>query len=91
MPYRKSINPKSWGPPAWSFLDSVVAGYPMSAKVPEQLAVANFMYSLEKTLPCERCRGNYKQFIDTNPPELHVAGKKSLGVWFKALKKHINQ
>jgi len=84
--YRKNINPRSWGPPAWSFLDSVVAGYPKAAKPSEGLAAANLMYALRETLPCKRCRRNFKRYIETYPPEEYVSGRKDLGLWLEALK-----
>lgn len=89
--YRDNLNPKAWGPPAWKFLDFVIAGYPEQAMMAEQVNMATFLQSLGDVLPCGTCRRNYEEFLVVSPPELYVSGKEKLFTWVYSLKKSIKK
>lgn len=84
---RKNFNPKLWGPPAWTFLDTVVKGYPSVAGQHDRKIMANFLMGLGNALPCHKCRLNYMAFIKEYPPIHNVSSRRALKRWFDTYKK----
>lgn len=84
---REDVNPKSWGPVAWAFLDSVVLSYPILASYKDQIWMIDFMNSLSDALPCETCRTNFKIFMNQNPIRLNVMSRDAVKKWLEAYKK----
>ena len=84
---RKNYNPKVWGPPAWKFLDKIAMGYPVKPTHHDQMQMLDFLQSLgHMLLPCARCRENYMDFCERNPPMNAVASKKKVKAWLNRLK-----
>lgn len=84
---RDDINPKIWGPIAWNFLDYVVAGYPSSASIKDQEWMIRFLNVLGDSLPCTKCRGNYKEFISLYPVGNHVQTRQGVIKWLVSYRK----
>lgn len=85
---RKNINPSKWGPSAWKFLDSVVAGYPKVASQLEKIKMNEFLSSMGYMLPCARCRESYELFSREYPIIANVNGRKEVKAWLKAYRRY---
>jgi hypothetical protein len=83
---RADIDPKSWGPVAWAFLDSVVLSYPIMAAYQDQLWITDFITSLSDALPCEKCRMNFKIYLGQHPIQQNVTSRDSLKTWLDSYK-----
>lgn len=83
---RPDLNPKSWGPPAWAFLDSVLQSFPANALLHDRLWMIEFLTSLADALPCTRCRENYRNFLQRNPVQGYVGGRAEIQGWLNAYK-----
>jgi hypothetical protein len=83
---RNNVAPAVWGPPAWSFLDNVVNGFPEIAMEEDRVEMATFLNSLGYALPCALCRKNYRRFVARYPPEIFVGGRTRLRGWLISLK-----
>lgn len=81
---REDLDPKTWGPPAWQFIDAVFKSFPLQGSLQEQLWMVDFLTVLGDALPCERCRLNYKTFLKMNPPT--TAGRVQVQSWMDAYK-----
>lgn len=86
MDNRPNFNPKAWGPPAWVFLDTVLASYPVNAMVHDQLWMIDFLTVLGHALPCDRCRTNFNEFRRLYPIVNHVGGRAEVQRWLKSYK-----
>ena len=65
-----NIDPKIWGPKAWSFIYSIGYVYPESPSKLDMENYKSFFWSLRNVLPCSDCRNNYKKFLVECPPQL---------------------
>lgn len=84
---RTNLNPKSWGPPAWTFIDKIVRGFPERASAQDSSAMLDFLMSLGKLLPCEKCRKNFNRYMLENPPINAVASRRGVRKWLQAYRK----
>lgn len=69
MPY-KNIDPKLWGPSLWTFLHYLSLAYPENPTIDEQEEVFNFLASMQKIIPCEKCRKNFLKHLDSMEVEV---------------------
>jgi len=69
MPY-KNIDPKLWGSSLWTFLHYLSLAYPENPTVDEQEEVFNFLASMQKIIPCEKCRKNFLKHLDSMEVEV---------------------
>ena len=83
---RKNINPKKWGPPAWQFIDAIIAGYPAKPNKREINKMTDFMHSLSEILPCSSCRKNIYNFTTKYPPDKYSTSRIKVRKWFKLYK-----
>jgi hypothetical protein len=60
---RQNVDPKVWGPSAWSFLHHCVTAYDETCSN----SYKNFLELLPEVLPCERCREHSGAYIAANP------------------------
>ena len=84
---------KIWGPPAWVFLHSIAAGYPLDiTKDPEKKeCTRKFFECLGDTLPCKYCRESYKEFIKKHPINDRVlSGRIELSRWLYTIHNEVN-
>lgn len=92
------IKTSFWGPHAWNFLFSAIAGtYPIRY-IPEnkdhQRQVKGFIQlfnSLKETLPCLYCRQSYAVFLKELPMKDHLGTRLSMMNWLYLLHDKVNQ
>ena len=60
---RANLDPKSWGPSAWTFLEACAEG----SDEESVQDFKNMIYSLPRVLPCETCRKHSREYIETHP------------------------
>lgn len=80
---RDNVDPKVWGPPAWSFLTAVVTAYPLRALPNDQIWMADFLTVLGDALPCELCRFDYKTYIRQHPVRDYVGGRVEVATYLR--------
>lgn len=83
---RPNVDPKSWGPVAWKFLEAVFMSYPTNPSIRDEIWMIDFLTVLGDALPCEKCRMNYKEYMRTHPVRKHVAGRASTVAWMDSYK-----
>ena len=81
-----NINPAIWGAPAWIFLRNVAKGYPDKPSPLDKQNYKSFFESLANTLPCSKCRTNYKRHIREIPINSYLSNKNSLYGWVNKIK-----
>lgn len=62
------LNPTVWGPQGWHFIHATAMTFPPNPTDADKQNYQAFFNSLEKILPCELCRENFKQKIAKMPP-----------------------
>jgi len=86
---RINIDSNIWGPKAWFFIDTIILSYPNNPNYEDIKIYKDFILSLEKLLPCEKCRKHFGEFINKNPlDESILSSKPNLIKWI--LKCHNN-
>lgn len=92
------IKTSFWGPPAWKFLFSMVAGtFPVkvdSTNKAHSKIVSSFhsmFKSLENTLPCIYCRESYKIFLKELPMSEFSDSRKNMMKWLYLIRDRVNQ
>ena len=83
-----NLDPKLWGPPSWSFLVSVIWGYPSYPSYQDQLNYRQFLIYLQYVLPCESCRRNYSRHLLEMPLDNYLASRYHLLYWLTSLYNH---
>lgn len=92
------IKTSFWGPHAWNFLFSAIAGsYPIRY-IPENKdhqkrvkGFINLFNSLKETLPCVYCRQSYAIFLKELPMKDHLGTRLSMMHWLYLLHDKVNQ
>ena len=92
------IKTSFWGPPAWKFLFSTIAGtFPVKVD-PNNKAhakiVASFhsmLKSLGHTLPCIYCRESYKVFLKELPMSEFSDSRKNMMKWMYLIRDQVNK
>ena len=69
MPY-KNIDPNLWGSSLWNFLHYLSLAYPENPTTDEQEILYNFLSSMQKIIPCEKCRKNFLKHLDAMEVEV---------------------
>ncbi len=87
-----------WGPNAWNFLFSAIAGtYPIkfdpNNKTHQKQArgFTQLLNSLKETLPCIYCRRSYVVFLKELPLKEHMESRASLFRWLYLIHDKVNQ
>ena len=79
---RINIDSNIWGPKAWFFIDTIILSYPNNPNYEDIKIYKEFILSLEKLLPCEKCRKHFGNFINKNPlDESILSSKPNLIKW----------
>lgn len=82
--------PKKWGPHAWYMLDMMIIRLnPDDAKLVNHILMQ--IVSLMETIPCEKCRTHYKNYIETNPIDQALSSQLALARWVYNLRSQINK
>ena len=84
------IDPKIWGGPAWIFLQNVAKGYPMNPTPMDKNNYKIMFDSLKNTLPCSKCRSNYRIHLKQFPLINYLNNRKSLLTWVRLVKNKSN-
>lgn len=84
------MNPKIWGPGAWTFLHSVTLNYPDTPSQQDKNEYADFFYSLANVLPCSACQNNFRKNLNDLPIKLYLQSKNSLVEWLFEIHNRIN-
>jgi hypothetical protein len=58
-----ATSPEIWGPPTWTALHLLAAGYPPSPTPPVRRSCRAFLEALPWMLPCEACGYHFRQFL----------------------------
>lgn len=92
------IKTKFWGPHAWNFLFSTIAGsYPIKYNPSDkthQKRLKGFIQlfnSLKETLPCIYCRQSYAIFLKELPMNDYIHSRLSMMKWLYLLHDKVNQ
>lgn len=81
-----NIDPQIWGGPAWIFLRNVAKGYPDKPSPLDKKNYKEFFESIQHTLPCAKCRTNYKRHIREMPITPALRDKNALYGWVNKIK-----
>ena len=92
------IKTSYWGPHAWNFLFSTIAGaypikYDMNNKI-HQKKVKNFIQlfnSLKETLPCIYCRQSYTLFLKELPMKDYLSSRIDMMKWLYLIHDKVNK
>lgn len=92
------IKTSFWGPHAWAFLFSTIAGsFPsrVDQKNPKHTqkvrAYVAMLRSLKHTLPCEYCRDSYRQYWKELPIENYTKSRHDMMYWLYLIHDKVNQ
>lgn len=85
------MDPRVWGPPAWTFLHSVTLAYPDNPTVTDKENYKNFFNNLQPVLPCLKCSNNYLTHIQEDPVENHLTDKETLVKWLIEMHNKVNR
>ena len=88
MPF-KNIDPKLWGPSLWTFLHYLSLSYPENPTPDEQEYLFNFLASMQKIIPCEKCRINFLKHLDSMDVEV-LTTRENLVKWIFNIHNHVN-
>lgn len=84
-------NNNIWGPPAWTFLHTVTYNYPENPTEDDKRNFYNFFMNLQHVLPCEKCKGHYKQNIKKYDLKNNLDSRQELVKWLIDLHNDINK
>ena len=84
-------NNNIWGPPAWTFLHTVTYNYPENPTEDDKRNFYNFFMSLQHVLPCEKCKGHYKQNIQKYDLKNSLGSRQELVKWLIDLHNDVNK
>jgi hypothetical protein len=92
------IKTSFWGPHAWAFLFSSIAGsFPVKVdptSSSHKKIVKSFqciLSSLEYTLPCIYCRQSYGKFIKEVPIENYTSSRRQMMYWLYLIHDKVNK
>ena len=84
-------NNNVWGPPAWTFLHTITYNYPENPSDNDKKNYHNFFDSLQHVLPCEKCKGHYKQNIQKYDLNNSLDNREDLVKWLIDLHNEVNK
>lgn len=85
------MNPEIWGPPAWNFLHLLSLSYPIEPTYEEKTNFKNFIYSLQKILPCDTCSNNFLNKINNSNLDKVLESRDTLFEWFVDIHNIVNK
>ncbi len=92
------IKTSFWGPHAWNFLFSTIAGsYPIKYDNKDKnhqkilKSFINMFNSLKETLPCIYCRESYKIFLKELPIVNYTSSRNDMMFWLYSLHDKVNK
>ena len=84
-------NNNVWGPSAWTFLHTITYNYPENPTDNDKKNYHNFFDSLQHVLPCEKCKGHYKQNIQKYDLNNSLDNRDDLVKWLIDLHNEVNK
>ena len=88
---RRGINPQTWGPCMWSAIHYTALAYPVEPSHQDQVDYRTFFESLQRVLPCKKCRDNMCRHLREKPLSVPLAkGKYCLFDWTVTLHNLVN-
>ena len=85
------MNPKIWGPGAWTLLHSIIFNYPDNPSQQDKNEYTDFFYALANVLPCTNCQNNFKKNLNNLPIKFYLNSKHTLTKWLFEIHNIINQ
>lgn len=85
-----AVDIKVWGPSCWNFLYAVAFSYPEAPTEADRRAVADFFNSLNRVLPCTRCRDHFTRYLAQHPIEANNASRARVASWLLSLNNDVN-
>ena len=82
------MDPNIWGNHAWLFLHTITLNYPDEPNRFDKENYKHFFENLSHVIPCEVCKGHYKQNIKKHPIQLD--SKESLTKWLHKIHNLVN-
>lgn len=90
-----------WGPPAWIFLHSIVAGYPVNPDEYDtqsgniightRQVYKSFFTNVGGVLPCGLCRNSYVRFLEEVPIDDYIHSREALFEWLFIIHNKVNE
>ena len=81
---------KEWGPTGWNFMHAITFSYPTEPTDDDKKEAINFFRSIERLLPCMRCREHYKHGLEKHPVEKYVHSRDALSRWLVNFHNSVN-
>jgi short-subunit dehydrogenase involved in D-alanine esterification of teichoic acids len=86
-----NLNPEKWGKYFWIGLNFIAYAYPKSPSKEEQENVKNYIISLGKVIPCDKCRNNFIKHLNKLPLDNHaLSSRDNLINWLVAFHNEVN-
>lgn len=82
---------KIWGPPTWFFLHSMTLALPEEVPKEKQLQLKNLLVALQEVLPCSMCAEHWRQHMEEDPVEPHLAHRSSMVEWMIRMHNKVNE
>jgi len=90
-----SQDPGTWGRAAWSYLDAVVASFPVDwepfSGENQVLYERMFNFWTFLYLPCRDCMDHYLEYIEAHPIEKAIVNQAMFLQWYENLKSFVAQ
>lgn len=84
-------NPEIWGKHGWKFLHYVAKGYPTNPSDNDKQTYKLFLESIQKILPCDKCKKHYKQHLENFPlNDIILSSKENLENWIINIHNQVN-
>lgn len=84
------MNQNIWGPHLWFILHTITINYPLKPTEDDKKNYKNFFLSLEKVIPCNICKKNYKRHIKEIPIDDKLNSRKDLFEWMVDMHNVVN-
>ena len=84
-------NNNVWGPPAWTFLHIVTYNYPENPTNEDKSNYLNFFDSLKHVIPCNKCKGHYKENLKKYDLNNSLDSRQDLVKWLIDLHNDVNR
>lgn len=86
------MRPDIWGPSAWIFLHSITLNYPENPTDIEKQNMKDFINSMGKVLPCDKCKNNFISHMQKNKLTNEIlSSKKQFIKWMIDLHNLVNE
>ena len=84
-------NNNVWGPSAWTFLHTITYNYPENPTDEDKRNYLNFFDSLKHVLPCNKCKGHYKENLKKYDLNNSLNSRQDLVKWLIDLHNDVNR